>query len=748
MSSEIDLIYREWQEAIRDRFNIKGEQVVVAKPSNPAHLSILKEMCLKAGFTSDQANSILLILEKDKKAPPLDKAGKDEVERLGLVWKGKGYGKENEEGITHKNVDGKLVKVGDKDDTPQIKKGVNTNYAEPGEEPEVGQSTVDGSHHTNKKPKKLNKTQQTAQKVRDALDIPEANISDPQRKKDLDSMLNQVDKRMDRLNDKEKEEVRNTVNAIQTLYDDNATDEEKAEAWRNINVSCSPNRRKLYLESLRGMGEHKILSKGGSDPVARLVKEVSKYKDLPEDDNKVYLKLEALAKPDIGGGELPRSANKRKGKKYTDEPDDPNVQKLMDTEPLNRITKPAYKTLFGPVGPDGYLLIPSSDNSRAYFEHSVNNNTSLEKTAEFLEELENENPPKADPRLSKSLRAHQKRLQDIAKNYEIPSEEARKAVEESYALLAEELHQASPEMANRMLKQFAEMEQYDSEIAGGDECYLPGHGSFPGGDKLLFEKGNAGAKRVAFVSIKYGKGGTKKRVVYGFPANMSALQQLHPDESKRDSLGSYTGQPGYSIGVKDELVETSEKATENITTLLDEIELGDLFTDDEKRELGDLTHRAKTRVDELIKEATGSDGKVDWSKFAKLRENDPTMVRIDEKLRKICPQDKLAQLIGSKNAEPYGKRLTPEIFMGSVIAVNQIKTSNGYDFLKHNKQYIEDGEIKNDTIDGSMDMNDWYFHMRFKRTDGRNGGGVQSSCVGSDSHDDIEALDSNSDNIV
>ena len=64
MSSQIDLIYREWQEAIRDRYSIKGEQVVVAKPSNPAHLSILKEMCLGAGFTSDQANSIVLILEK------------------------------------------------------------------------------------------------------------------------------------------------------------------------------------------------------------------------------------------------------------------------------------------------------------------------------------------------------------------------------------------------------------------------------------------------------------------------------------------------------------------------------------------------------------------------------------------------------------------------------------------------------------------------------------------------------------
>ena len=727
MSSEIDLIYREWQEAIRDRFNIKGEQVVVAKPSNPAHLSILKEMCLKAGFTSDQANSIVLILEKfqakSKETGKVVDFSSAET-RDAAIEKG-----------THDELDS--------DDEEEKKKN-----------PNFDQTNIDGDHLTKKgsKEKKLNKTQQAAKEARDALDIPEDNISDPQKKKDLDSMLKKVNERIDRLSDKEKEEVRNTVIAIQTLYDDNATDEEKAEAWRNVNVSCSPNRKKLYLESLRGIGEHKILSGGpsssGSTSVQRLIKEVSKYKDLPEDDNKVLQKLEALAKPDIGGGEGARAANKMKGKKYTDEPDDPNVQKLMDTEPLNRITKPAFKTIFGPVGSDGNLLIPSSDNSRAYFEHSIANNVSLEETAKFLEELANEDPPKADPRLSKSLRAHQQRLQDIAKNYEIPSEEARKAVEQSYALLAEELHDASPEMASRMLKQFAEMEQYDSEIAGGDEAYLPGHGSFPGGDKLLFEKGNAGAKRVAFVSIKYGKGGTKKRVVYGFPANMSALQQLHPDESKRDSLGSYTGQPGYSIGVKDELVETPEQATETITTLLDEIGLGDLFTDEEKKELGDLAHQAKTRVEELIKEATGSDGKVDWSKFAKLRESDPTMVRIDEKLRKICPQDKLAQLIGSKNAEPYGKRLTPEIFMGSVIAVNQIKTSNGYDFLKHNKQYMEDGEIKNDTIDGSNEMNDWYFHMRFKRTAGRNGGGVQASCVGSDSHDDVEALDSNSDNIV
>ena len=53
----------------------------------------------------------------------------------------------------------------------------------------------------------------------------------------------------------------------------------------------------------------------------------------------------------------------------TGDPLPENVQKLMDTEPLNRITKPAFKTLFGPVGPDGNLLIPSSDNSKSYFEY-------------------------------------------------------------------------------------------------------------------------------------------------------------------------------------------------------------------------------------------------------------------------------------------------------------------------------------------------------------------------------------------
>ena len=153
MSSEINLIYREWQEAIRDRYNIKGEQVVVAKPSNPAHLTILKEMCLKAGFTSDQANSILLILEKDDDKYKSISFGRYKL-KTDIGPDGKG--KKGTPTFT-KDDAGNYVKTGDddekEDDSPEVKQQQNPNYAKDGEEPKPGQATIDGDHLTSKKPK-------------------------------------------------------------------------------------------------------------------------------------------------------------------------------------------------------------------------------------------------------------------------------------------------------------------------------------------------------------------------------------------------------------------------------------------------------------------------------------------------------------------------------------------------------------------------------------------------------------------
>ena len=74
---------------------------------------------------------------------------------------------------------------------------------------------------------------------------------------------------------------------------------------------------------------------------------------------------------------------------------------------------------------------------------------------------------------------------------------------------------------------------------------------------------------------------------------MSALQQLHPDETKRESLGQYVGQTGYTLAVKDDLIDTPQKAEETITNLLEESGLGDLFNEDEIKELASITHSTK-----------------------------------------------------------------------------------------------------------------------------------------------------------
>lgn len=166
MSSEVDIIYREWQESIRRRYDIKGEQVVVAKPSNPAHLSILKEMCLNAGFTSEQANSIVLILEKDIDDEEMIKY-KDED----------GNSKEMKAGSA-KTMDKKhpakieYDRLKD-DEKPKVKKQKNPNYAQDNEDREESQSTVDGSHLTKQKDVKDTEEKESEYSFRSKADATE-----------------------------------------------------------------------------------------------------------------------------------------------------------------------------------------------------------------------------------------------------------------------------------------------------------------------------------------------------------------------------------------------------------------------------------------------------------------------------------------------------------------------------------------------------------------------------------------------
>ena len=81
--------------------------------SKPQHITILSEILTEWGMT-DVKFELIKNLLKEEEEKPLDDREKERAEKMGLKWLGKGYGKDDGKGITHKNVDGKLVKV-DKD---------------------------------------------------------------------------------------------------------------------------------------------------------------------------------------------------------------------------------------------------------------------------------------------------------------------------------------------------------------------------------------------------------------------------------------------------------------------------------------------------------------------------------------------------------------------------------------------------------------------------------------------------------
>mgnify|MGYP001213658156 FL=1 len=81
---------------------------------NNAKLLTLESVLRDFGWSREARAELLNTLMEAPENKPLSKQDKEKVKKMGLVWKGKGYGKENEKGISFKNVDGKLVKI-DKD---------------------------------------------------------------------------------------------------------------------------------------------------------------------------------------------------------------------------------------------------------------------------------------------------------------------------------------------------------------------------------------------------------------------------------------------------------------------------------------------------------------------------------------------------------------------------------------------------------------------------------------------------------
>jgi len=101
---------------------------------------------------------------------------------------------------------------------------------------------------------------------------------------------------------------------------------------------------KLYLLDLKQFGGdyYKILGKGTKN-TKDLVNKVNEIMELPDDGSKMSGEIEKAAKPDLGSENI-RSVFVKKSGKITDEISDKNVERLMNTPPLDRIETKKFKS--------------------------------------------------------------------------------------------------------------------------------------------------------------------------------------------------------------------------------------------------------------------------------------------------------------------------------------------------------------------------------------------------------------------
>tara|TARA_Y100001973_G_scaffold60615_1_gene89103 strand:- start:1077 stop:2873 length:1797 start_codon:yes stop_codon:yes gene_type:complete len=419
--------------------------------------------------------------------------------------------------------------------------------------------------------------------------------------------------------------------------------------------------------------------------------------------------------------------------------DDENVNKFFNTPPYDRLDS-SFHQLFGPTDNKGNLLMPSSKHSKDYLRQSITENKALDNTIKKLEELEK--TENVSPKIREALIKHKENLKKIYNEYDIPSKEAAQAIGDSYAVMAETMNVESPTLASAMMKNMAEMALYDTEIANGEEVYLPSHGSFPGGDKLRVTRdGDNKVERVASVSVKYGRSG--KYGSFGFPGETGQYQKYHPDPAYRDRLHSRPGDDGYELGLKDDIVNSDEQ----MDKIVDESGLGGAIKD--KKQLYEI-YRTQLREIQKLKEEIGfvQNPKGDaaklkkqhfdtktktWNppemgdKYNKLRSMPPAWKQLNlhkekilqiqknslEKLKSVIDKDKLTELIGADNVKTAMNH--SEVFLCALTFSSTLKTSNGLDVIEHNHQEIKDGKYESHTDtaeDGTIDIRNWKFTWR------------------------------------
>lgn len=526
------------------------------------------------------------------------------------------------------------------------------------------------------------------------------------------------------LSDEDKQQFRDFENDYRTLVSLKSEEERKNQAEKMVTKygldsnkgSDEPNP-KLYMRKV-SPDARKILSGEGNKTSEELRDTIenalgTSLKGATKGGTNVKQEVTTTSKPDIGGEnkEFIRTSEQDEG-----------VRSIFSKEPYSRLPSSMHQ-LMGAVGEDGNLLYPSSENSKAYLKHSIEQNKSLEKTIEKLKQLEESDNVK--PSVRKALETHKENMNRILNEYDIPSKEASEAVGSSYALMAETLNEESGVLAGAMMKNMAEMALYDTEIAGGDEAYLPSAGTFPSGDKIRVDRdGNGVVEKIAAVSVKYGKGGKFK--AYGFPGETTQYQKFHPNEEYRDRLHSRPGDDGYDLGVKDEIVDNPLQ----VKQIISESGFGDAIKDEDK--VIEVIQKMRTEIQKIKKEI----GYIQNSAEAKKTGKPVAKKQIGSQKKKISEiekelasemanyidRDKLSELVGKDNARLIVSR--PQCMICALTFGSTLTTSNGLDVIEHNHQEIADGKYitKTDTAESGQTKSLKNWALTWRAYDDRAGG--------------------------
>ena len=441
-----------------------------------------------------------------------------------------------------------------------------------------------------------------------------------------------------------------------------------------------------------GMGERHIF---GKTVLAKDLVEIFKIAGIDttivDDQDKGFKKaLSGTSKPDLGDEfDFKKSERTRNIlSKFSQVPDE-------------------YKKLFGPKGQDGDLLDNTGGkNSRAYFEHSVANNKSLENTEALLRS-------RGLDRMADSIAEHRTRMAQIAKDWDNYSPEQREqVVANSYATMAVQLHSTKfggdSELSPAIMKNLAEVNLYDQELAGGKEVYMPSHGSFPAADKLVRVGGGTKAERIDKISVKFGK---NKRI-YGMPAQSNTICLLHPDSYYHNLTGGRVGMPGYETGVKSDVILTSD----GWERMMEESGYSEYIPPKQRKAL--LTQYQ--RLQKVIEEERGRLKKRNIRDIVLMMKDNPKIEQERRKLGELTQQvaDTLEQHVGPESVSVL--RNHPMSFASMMTTHATIRTAKGFPDLLHCHQELEMDKFSMGIDTGDDDLHHWNFLWR--ETDERGGG--------------------------